>query len=143
VAVACLYAASFVLPAYRYRQHEDPGWKVCGDVLDLIVSRWDQGGSALLSAWLANPLLWLGLACLLAGRLGAAGVAGVVATLLAAVEMWPWSAEVTWLAGGYLWLGSMALLTILSLGLGWAGAGGTCWPPGPRKLGRVRAGAGP
>jgi hypothetical protein len=63
------------------------------------------------SAWLANPVFWIGLGCWLNGRWRAAGIAGVVAFLLGSGfylfgDVFPGRIGVAY----YVWLSSMGVL---------------------------------
>jgi hypothetical protein len=134
-AVLALYGASFFLPAVQVP------CVMCGTgpvslrgsqcfVLGLSgVPRGDLLGLA----WLANPLVLVGVFLLLAGRRAAALVvglfavaAGVCAAHLDVPE--PWRLR----EGFYLWVGSMGLLAAGSAALGWRlGQPGRLFQPRP------------
>jgi hypothetical protein len=125
LAVAALYGASFAVPPspgesfLRITRTVNGGDRL-GGVLDgacyfaPAVVPAVLSGSEFLASCLPNPLVWVGVAGLLAGLRHLPWVAGVIA-LCCALDTWlVWG---TWKFsdGFYVWAGSMNLLTALGL----------------------------
>lgn len=65
-----------------------------------------------LPMWLANPVFWVGWLFLSDGNTKTSLQCGATATLLAVSEVWFWDDRPE--AGYFVWLGSMAALTIIA-----------------------------
>ena len=89
-----VYAVSFFLPVTR-------------DVLGYQAFVCSLVFMVLIPMWAANLALWLGLAELSLGRYRRAGLAGLVALVLAASESWLFVGELQ--VGFFAWVGSMAM----------------------------------
>jgi hypothetical protein len=95
-----LYALSFFLPA----TDRIMGWQAFLYALLFFFC---------LPMWSANPVFWVGLVRLSQGRYRSAGMAGVLAVVLALLECWMFHRE---LAVGYLvWVSSMGTLALAGL----------------------------
>jgi hypothetical protein len=95
-----LYALSFFLPATRWVV----GYQVFVCSLVFVIC---------IPMWAANLVFWAGLAELCLGRYRSAGLAGLVAVVLALSECWMFTAELR--VGYFVWVGSMALLAFVGL----------------------------
>jgi hypothetical protein len=128
--VAGVYGLSFLLPAARIPVRMGPtliGGKMAdpgGERLAPVrlsgadAFRLSIDSDTMVIAWLANPVLWLGIALLALRRWLLAGLAGVAAFALASVAYLlplgdPDRAD--YLIGYWLWLASMVLLAAFGL----------------------------
>jgi hypothetical protein len=100
------YAVSFFLPIVEFSfggsANTIPGHVIFQACLDRSVWGWNE----LFTAWLANPIFWLGLTLFVLGQGLAAATAAMVAVLLGSRYVFNPGVIV----GYYVWLGSMALL---------------------------------
>lgn len=113
-AIVCVYVASFALPAWNDYRGGDAFLAAARLQFNLIEREGFDLGAV---GWAPNPLLWLGLGCLLARRDVAATALGLAATLAACT----WMPLAELLVGYYVWLLSMA---------GLAAAGAWCGTTG-------------
>jgi hypothetical protein len=125
------YAGSFALPYYI----EAAPWRVTG-MHQFIIAPYFLIGFVLyldgrflhFASWLANPTSWAGVALLARGRWLGAALAGIIASLLASIDLYIHLAHSGVFAlnvGYFAWLSSMILLAVIGL-IGWR----TCPPRG-------------
>jgi hypothetical protein len=126
IVAALLYAVSFLLPtASMFDAQGQPapylgweafqaGWRA---LLDFEPS---EGPSwALAAAWLANPLIWVAVATMIAGRQRTCRAVALVAVLLCLPVLAWFSGAILWHPGYWVWVGSAAILLVSSW-LHWA-----------------------
>jgi hypothetical protein len=116
-----LWALSFFLPTFDIvvegKRSTSYGYDAFLIGLFSILGSPYFGGLRTFAAWLANPLLWIGLLAFVKNRFGRAFILGVMATTLAATLL-VGEGDLSLLLIGYsLWLLSMAIFT-LAAGVG-------------------------
>lgn len=112
--IGAVYAVSFFLPVLGPDEESSPGFVAF--LLPLVA--WtvgDEGAMLILGlpAWLANPLMWVGMALLASGKWKAATAAGLVAVILGLTALPAWLSSGDFPRMGYvLWVLSIAALAV-------------------------------
>jgi hypothetical protein len=88
------------------------GWEAFCDAFGALSD--ERLSGVFVPLWLPNPLLWLGVACLLAGWGRPAGIAGVVASLLASWKLRQFPQGVDLAVGAGVWWASMIGLAVIA-----------------------------
>jgi hypothetical protein len=108
-----LYFFALLLPTVEVRLLKPPGemygWEVLGFLWLLGLSDANLAFSWLGLCWLANPMMWSGIALLSLGRYGWGTITALLATLLATI---PLIEGGRFLSGYYVWLGSMGVVAL-------------------------------
>lgn len=118
-----VYAVSFLLPAVtastRYENENGTARVARHSVSGVQAFQTTLGVTRTLPVtlhslyWLPNPLLWLGCGFLLLRRRKMAAAAGGIALLLGLLPLFSLREEnYIWMAGYWIWLASMVLLTL-------------------------------